>query len=233
MTPGTLAVDIFLNVDLLLQWFCLTIFSTSFCLFLFPPASTWTESEVPSFPKPHQQDVFHQSWPCLWQPMKLLPVGHTWRNHKCLPTSPFFSPAGWTQPERKTQQNVICGCTSQWFFFLNVHLLPSYRFSGKWSLSPCHLHCFEPQVWHSEGEEGDNPRLTTMALSHAREELSFSHCTEGGLWLAETQSVQAAGDLEGTRRRLCPLSCCCCQCCVCVMSVRQFFFHSSFFQFYL
>lgn len=83
------------------------------------------------------------------------------------------------------------------------------------------------------GWEGDNPRLTTMALSHAKEELSFSHCTEGGLWLAETQSVQHAGDLEGTRRKLCPLSCCCCCCqcfvraCVCVC------FHSFFFLFYV
>lgn len=55
----------------------------------------------------------------------------------------------------------------------------------------------------------DNPRLTA-ALSHAKEELSFSHKQrEVSDWLRDSCPCCCLpiGDLEGTRRRLCPHSC--------------------------
>lgn len=124
-----------------------------------------------------------------------------WGNHKSLFTSVFL-PSWFFTGRRKTQQNLICTCKTgrgeNFPFF-------SHQFACKW-LRSLSFALFLTAVWLL-GE--DNPRLT-IALSHAKEELSFSHQTEGGLWLAETRlspPLPAIGDLEGTGRRFCPLSC--------------------------
>lgn len=72
------------------------------------------------------------------------------------------------------------------------------------SLSPFAL--FLTAVWLL-GE--DNPRVT-MVLSHAKEEVSFSNKQrEVSDWLRHSCPCRCrpTGDLEGARRRLCPLSC--------------------------
>lgn len=91
-------------------------------------------------------------------------------------------PSWFSTGRRKTQQNTICACKTGRgedfpFFF------PPHQFACKW-LRSLSFALFLTAVW-LQGE--DNPRLT-IALSHAKEELSFSHRTEGGWQLAETRS---------------------------------------------